>query len=312
MSDKKLELNIVYAPQKGEDHVVYETERARIWHSKAKRKNRINIGMGWYSIKKPEPEDCLLILEPFCVLPRDYKRGYTERFKYVFTWATKAFTRGRIKKKLVEINHPSCKGVSPNNIGGDWMPWEKRLNEIVIIANNKTSPHPSELYSLRVKLADWLHAESKYDVSWYGQIPISKPYYKGEVKSKHKILRSVKFSLCTENSYHSHYSHNYFTEKMPEVWMGGAVPIYMGCFNINRFGFPKNSYMDLRDFVTKGKAKGDHHIKRNQLVTRIDTFNEKQYYEYVDSIKKNVLTKESLFHHISYDRVYEKMIDTLI
>ena len=316
MSDNKVLINIVYAPQKGPPHKVYSNERGEIWHSKKKDPKKINIGMGWYSIRNPKPGDNILVVEPRCVLERDYRIDFVRRFRHIFTWAHKAFPQPKLKNKIVPINHPSCAYLlNKKNIGNDWLPWNRRSNEIVIVANNKSSQHNSELYSLRKQLADLFSRNKTFKVSWYGQIPMKNTsYYKGNIKSKHQILKRAKFSICTENSYHPVFSHNYFTEKMPEVWAAGCIPLYMGCYNINRFGFPENSYIDLRRYVKiqngRAAAKGKYTIAINKLMQVMTACNKHKYTKFVNSVKNEVLTQECLFHHISPYRVYDTMINT--
>lgn len=310
---KKHAINIVYSPQTGDSHKIFENHKAEIWHSKNKIDDMINVGMGWYSIRKPSPNDSIIVIEPFCILPRDYDPAFVAGFRYIFTWATKAFTSPKIRKKVVKINHPSCKDiVNKKSFGKDWTPWKDRLDEIVFIANNKTSKDSSELYSLRVKLADYLYKNSTMTVSWYGQIPLNKPYFKGSIKNKYEILNKVKFSVCCENSYHPIYTTNYLTEKMPEVWNAGAVPIYMGCYNIDMFGFPKNSYIDLRNFVKMSNHPHKYNINFPLLMQAISSFSNYEYNLYVSNIKNNVLVPNKLFKIISYDRMYNTLISTLV
>jgi len=309
MVNNRVNLNIVYAPQPGPDRKIFENEHGEIWHSKKKHPQKINIGMGWYSIRDPKPGDNILVLEPFCVLPKDYNIPFLKRFKYIFTWATKAITNHRIKKRVIEINHPSCLGIEREKVGKGWVPWKQRKNEIVFIANNKSSTHNSELYSLRLQLADFLSKQqSKYKISWYGHFKLKRPYYKGPIRSKHDILRQVKFSICTENCYHPAYSFNYFTEKLPEVWKGGAVPLYMGCYNIDAFSFPSQSYIDLRNF-TKRDGK-EYNILGPKLMERIKSYSENEYERYLQKLKNKIMIPQALYHHISYKRMWRTMINT--
>lgn len=309
MNDKKIEINIVYSPAKEPQHKVFENEYGTIWHSKDRDPNKINVGMGWYSIQKPSPDDCILVVEPYCILERDYDVSFIKQFKHIFTWATNAMTHSDIVKKVVPINHPTYHNI-PNlrAHSKNWTPWDKRANEIVIIANNKSSKHHSELYSLRVYLADVLNEFSQYKVSWYGQIPLKRPYYRGMVQNKQDILNSVKFSICTENSYDPIYTHNYFTEKMPDVWMTGAVPIYMGCFNIDNI-VTSDCYIDLRNLVQKHGQSW--RVNKQILNNKIIGMDNDKYIRYVDLLFTNVDDTGLFKKHHSFNNVYEKIIDTL-
>ncbi len=306
----KTAINIVYSPQTGPASIIYENEKGVVWTSSQYNPNMINVGMGFYSIPDPKSQDCFMIMEPYCVLERDYDPDYVAKFRKVFTWASKAFSQPSIKHKIVEINHPSLHEVpSIDNLASQWKSWDERKNEIVFIANNKSSKHDSELYSFRLNLAEMLHVKSKYKVSWYGEIPINRSYYKGKISDKLEVLRNAKFSVCTENSYHPIYTHNYFTEKMPEVWYAGAVPIYMGCYNVDDFGFPAHSYIDLRTYVNKDGHKVK--IDLDALVARIEGFDSFRYENYKQDLVYNMARPNGLFHIVSFSRVYEKMIDEL-
>lgn len=309
MSQKAI-VNIVYAPQKKPPHKVFENDQGEIWRSSSRTPNKINVGMGWYSIKKPQPHDSIWVVEPYCVLERDYQTNFLKGFKYIFTWATKAFEQNnKIKDRVIEIHHPTYHNV-PNdeNLTKNWKSWNERSNEIVFIANNKSSKHHSELYSLRLQLADLLYKKSKYKVSWYGQIPIKRSYFKGTIHSKQEILTNVKFSVCTENSYDPVFTHGYFTEKMPDVWLAGTVPIYMGCYNINDYNFQDVLYIDLRKFVKKvGKQ---FKINENALINQIENFSEQKYQNFQNKIINKLINSQKLKQITSFDSAYEKIVKT--
>ena len=287
---------------------MFENEHGAIWFGKEKHPDKVNIGMGWYSIKDPEPEDSILVVEPYCVLQRDYEVGFLNKFKHIFTWATKAMDNPAIQNKVVPINHPTYHHIPDlAGLSKNWKPWKERDNEIVIIANNKSSEHHSELYSLRVHLADILDAFSPYKVSWYGQMPLKRPYYRGKVNDKAEILSKAKFSICTENSYDPKYTHNYFTEKMPDVWTHGAVPIYMGCYNIDEMGSFGNCYIDLRPLVSKHNKSW--RVDKQALNDRIVNFSEDQYNDYIKNINDHLVVPGVLENHHSYPRVFETIIN---
>jgi hypothetical protein len=316
---------IVYEPQTDPVHQVYPYNQpdaaVKIMHSSRCLSDHHNIGMGWYSLRNPKPEDSILVIEPYCVLDIDYDIDFLKKFKYIFTWATKAFENTEIESKIIPINHPSCRQfqqmseIHPE----EWPNWDERADEIVIIANNKTSKDSSHIYDLRIKLADHFHnlyklGRSKFKVSWYGQIPLSdKEYFKGPIEGlKQDVLKKVKFSICTENSYDPKYTFNYFTEKMPDVWMSGAVPLYMGCYNIDEFDFPTNSYIDLRTYIKINRKKTNKYEKSDvqSLYDRLAGFTSEHYNSYKHEIVKNMNSTHGIFYHISFQRMYEKMIDT--
>ena len=302
-------VNIVYTPQTDADHKVFENEKGEIWRSGQYNTNKINVGMGWYSIKKPKLNvDSIWVVEPFCILPRDYSTKFVHKFKHIFTWATKGFSHESVKNKVVGMNHPTYHNFHEvGELEKKWVDWDQKDDEIIFVANNKTSQHHSELYSLRLQLADMLDKKSKFKISWYGQIPIKRPYFRGTVDDKQEVLLKAKFSVCTENSHDSTYTHGYFTEKLPDVWMAGTVPLYMGCYNIDDYNFPEHSYIDLRRYVKK--TGNTFRIDENTLIARLEGFSKERYVNWLDDVRE-VLRPEKLKKLSSYSLAYEKIIDT--
>lgn len=306
----KIEIALVYSPQQGPPGLLYENDEGIIYSCATVNRDMHNVGMGFYSISEPTKDDCLLAIEPYCVLERDYDWTYVQNYKKIFTWTPRAFAQPKFQGKIVQINHPSCHDVpNPDTLMESWTNWNERANEIVFIANNKASAHSSELYNFRIKMADMLHQRSKYKVSWYGEIPINRPYYRGKAGFKQEILSKVKFSVCTENSYDPIYTHNYFTEKMPEVWFAGAVPIYIGCHNINDFLFAEHSYIDLRTYCNG--TPQSFNIDSDSLISRIESFDEPRYENFKRDVIYNIKKENGLYDIISYPRMYDRIISTV-
>ena len=309
---EKVKVNLIYMPQNGDAIAPrFENEFGELWMNSSHKSDMHNISMSFYSANYPNPivaGDSIYVIEPMCVSERDYEVEFLSKFKYVFTWANKAFKRTSIDTKIIPLNHPSCFGVSKQDFENrkrKWVNWTDRRNEITFIANNKHSNHYSELYSVRVALAQWLNNNSNnHKVTWYAQQKIATTYFMGQIHGdKSQVLDHVKFSICTENCYDEKYSTNYFTEKMPEVWFSGAVPIYMGCHNIDQFGFHPDSYIDLRRFMD-GKV-----IKFRELLNEINNFDEVRYNKYLTAVDYNI-NHANLFNLISEERVMAKMIET--
>jgi len=308
---EKVKVNLIYTPQNVDaTSPRFQNEFGELWMNAHHKSDMHNISMSFYSANYPNPialGDSIYVIEPKCVSERDYEIEFLERFKYIFTWADNAFKNTRIQNKIIPLNHPSCWGMDKQgfeNRKKQWASWNNRRDEITFIANNKASTHRTELYSVRVMLAQWLNNNSeKYKVSWYAQGNITQPYFKGTIGEKSEVLNNVKFSICTENCYDEKYSSNYFTEKMPEVWFSGAVPIYTGCYNIDKFGFHPDSYIDLRKFM-------DHKaIKYRELLNEINSFNEEKYNKYLEAVNYNIYNAD-LFNIISEEKVMSKMIET--
>lgn len=308
---EKVKVNLIYTPQNVDATAPrFVNEFGELWMNATHKPDMHNISMSFYSANYPNPireGDSIYVIEPFCVSERDYDFDFLSKFKYIFTWATQVFKDTPLQNKIIPLRHPSCYGVNESVYESrkkNWSSWNERRNEITFIANNKSSNHFSELYSTRKTLAQWLFNNSeKHAITWYSQSDTPSPYYKGTIHGdKSEVLNHVKFSICTENCYDINFSTNYFTEKMPEVWLAGAVPIYMGCHNIDHFGFNPNSYIDLRKF-REGK-----NLKLRELLNCINDYTEEDYNKYLIAVEENVY-KAKLFNLISDEAVMAKMIE---
>lgn len=307
---EKLKIHLIYSPITTGEGILYENDQAIITTSAVKKEDTHNIAMSWYSNRDPLPNDSLLLIEPRCVSEIDYDPNFLARFKYIFTWATKAITDPSLQSKVIEINHPSCHTLpDPHNLNNPT--WQQRKNKVIVINNNKSSNHfSSEAYSLRIQLADLFYKKSKFTVEWYGQGKLDKPYYKGSIVSKQEVLKNAKFSICTENCYDPIYSYNYFTEKLPEVLFNSTVPLYLGCYNIDDF-VSRNLYIDLRDYCKRGEDGGWKITAGEALIQRVEGYEDFRYANFVEDLKHLMLRAQpTLFHTISYERFYQTLIGT--
>lgn len=293
---RKMNLNIIYTPQPEGPVLTYDNNGDHIWMSNSYKEGMPNIAMNNYSAIKIKKNDSILLIEPMCVLTENYNINFLKQFKYIFTWATKVFENSEVANKTVYTNVPSYKH-APKIDTFNWLSWENRSNEIVFIANNKSSPHPSELYSLRTKLADWLHENSKFKVSWYGNIPLRKPYYKGSADNKAEILRKVKFHVCMENSYDPVYSNNFLSEKLSDAMISGTVPIYMGCSNLSELGISEECYINLLPFRSDFA----------QLELKMQNFSLENYLQMTQCYIK---LSDELHRLTSYDNMFKIMLKT--
>lgn len=292
----KIEIVTVYSHHPGEIKKMYENEYGIIYMSSKYHEGKYNIAYNHDNIVDINKVNSFIALEPFCTMAKNYDKEFIKKCKFIFTWTKRAYPQA---DNVIEFKHASIR-FNQRFITDD--NWQNRSDEIVFIANNKTSNHSSELYSLRLKLADAL--SEHYKVSWYGKMPINRKYYKGDVSHKSEVLRNVKFSICTENNYDQLYSHNYLSEKLPDVLLHGAVPIYMGCYNIDEFEFIKNTYIDLRKYCTNPSKGFD--INVGGILSEINSFD-------YDNHKKNVenISDENIYS-ISFSQMYDKIIETYL
>jgi hypothetical protein len=137
-----------------------------------------------------------------------------------------------------------------------------------LIASNKTSRHPLELYSQRVAITRWFegHHPDQFDLYGMGwdkktftgllrplnRVPQARkalapkyPSYRGTVGSKFEVLRHYKFSVAFENCRDLQ---GYVTgDKIFDPMQAGCIPLYWGAPNITDY-VPAECFVDVRQF----------------------------------------------------------------
>jgi hypothetical protein len=151
-----------------------------------------------------------------------------------------------------------------------------------------------EGHKIRLKFIEFLkQKEFDFDLFGRGFNPID---------SKLDGISPYKYSIAAEN----YIAPNYFTEKIIDVYLANAIPMYYGCSNIGDF-FPKKSYIQLdlcRQQWSLDKMKeaiqGDYytaHFKEiEEAKNRI--LHEFQLFPMVEKIINNHLTLEESFEKV--------------
>lgn len=304
------QVNVVYPAHQGKRVPHYEGPEGTVWLSSKKDTKMPNVFTSWYACGNPRPEDSLIMLEPIVVHPRDYNVDFLMKFKKVFGCFGKAFENTPLKDKYIDINYGST--LVPEDadvLRKRWKPWNERINGFVVISAGKTSNHPASIYRLRLELADLLHKKG-YPVAWYGGLPSGqkRSYFKGRVTDKIGEICKYRWHICPENTYDEKYSWNYFTEKLPHAIHGGAVPMYMGCYNVEDF-VPEHGYFDLRKFVNV--RRGGFCVNTHQLLEAVNNYSEADFNKYQQVAYEYMKDPEGLFYHTDMRRYYKKMLEVL-
>jgi hypothetical protein len=110
----------------------------------------------------------------------------------------------------------------------------KKKREICLISSHFNEPRKSM----------YLNFSKNFKVDGYG------PYFDKNIKdhysnpqSKKKILEKYAFNLCPENSLYP----GYYTEKVPEAFLGKSLPLTWADNNIN-FDFNQKSFINLLNY----------------------------------------------------------------
>jgi tetratricopeptide (TPR) repeat protein len=223
--------------------------------------------------RKPSLYDALWLAEPVNVIPQNYDRARTAYFPLVFTWNRKV-AAGLDNPHMVPVPIDRGNAQVYASLWQDKTPWDERTREILFVGNLKPVRHESDLYSLRVFLADWFYRNTDFAVSWYSQMPLDRPYYKGVLGDKIARIAQSRFMVCSENSFDEYFTFDYMTDKIYDAFFGQAVPVYMGAANIDEY-IPSALFVDLRKYVRRGSQGLD--VDTDGLVGELHRFTAEDY-----------------------------------
>lgn len=202
--------------------------------------------------------------EPAVVKPENSKEGYRKLLKifpFIMTWNEKLVDNERIFIRNIPYHFVKHYGKVP-------FPERKLLTNI---SGNKRSKQPFELYSEREKVISFFEQNhpDEFDLYGVGWNAKEHPSYKGIAESKIDVYHKYKFALSLENTYNVH---GYVTEKMPDCFVTGIVPIYKGASNIDDY-VPRNCYINYDDFDSL-----------EDLAVFLERMTEEEYNKYLNAI----------------------------
>ncbi len=165
---------------------------------------------------------------------------------------------------------------------------EKKL--CTLIASNKSSPIPGQLYSQRQEIIEFFEhtAPHVFDVYGAGWQEHNYSTYRGPLAGyplsadfsfeKIKCLQKYKFCIAYENM---HAIPGYITEKIFDCFIAGCIPVYWGASNIIHY-IPKNCFIDRRDFNSN-----------EQLYQYLIAMSEEDYNAYLHAIKQFLMSPQA-------------------
>jgi hypothetical protein len=140
-----------------------------------------------------------------------------------------------------------------------------------MVAGNRTSSHPDELYSERRRVIWFFENISGNDFDLLGRWwPTGLKTYKGAIDNKIERLKHYKFCFSYENIKGLP---GYITEKIFDCFQAGVVPIYWGAPNVERF-IPKECFIAREDFANEAA-----------LYKFMKTLSEERHSEYIRNIQ---------------------------
>lgn len=248
----------------------------------------------------------LIILESRHTRTENYIEANHKLFKKIFTYNDSYVDNKKYFKLNFTFSFPSS------------LDYDRRKKEklCVMIAGNKKSNDPNELYSKREEVIRWFERNHPDDFDLYGTgwdnytFPphklihhlnrstfirnlFHKPFvsYKGRVDRKMPVLKKYKFSVCYENIGDVS---GYITEKIFDSLISGCIPIYRGAQNIQEH-VPADCFIDMRIF----KSYED-------LYYFIAYMSEYEYESYLKNIEKYFNSEKS------YEFTTDCFSDTLL
>lgn len=227
----------------------------------------------------------LLVLESRLVHPRNYDCDLTAPFRKIFTYDDSQVDGERILKLNYAFRFPPA-------VPKDLAAKEKLC---VMIAGNKISRHPQELYGDRLAAIRWFEKEHPQDFDLFGfgwdelrlpGIPLAGklnrvawlrrllapqfPSWRGKVARKRDVMGRYRFALCYENVRDIP---GYITEKLFDAFFSGTVPVYRGADNVTDH-IPEQCFIDLR-----------HFSGMEELYRFLVEMSDERYLEYLEAIE---------------------------
>ena len=210
-----------------------------------------------FAIKNNKPM-YLIVWESKIVNSNNYESKYTNLFNKVFTYDDDYIDNNRILKLPYTFDFPE-------RIPRDF----ENRKLCTMIAGNKYSEHPLELYSLRRDIIRWFEINHFNDFEFYGKDwdkyvfkgsifmrvlnkikPLKRLFkldyksYRGEIESKEIVFQKYRFAICFENAVDIA---GYITEKLFDCFFSGCIPIYLGAKNIEAY-IPSDCFINYRNF----------------------------------------------------------------
>ena len=201
--------------------------------------------------------------EPPFVIPENYDKSLHQHADVVFTWLDDLVDNQKYFKFIlptaVYVENPYATRYA-----------DKKL--YTLIAGNKFSNVPGELYSERRKAIEYFQSNLIEYFDLYGRGWETSGYkcYKGQVEDKFAALSRYRYCICYENGA----INGFITEKIFDCFLAGCVPIYLGAPNISQY-IPANTFIDRRMFTSY-----------EELHRYISAIDESEYNTYLDNINR--------------------------
>jgi hypothetical protein len=225
--------------------------------------------------KYPKEKLILFLWEPPSVLPQNYQAEFHALFSKVYTWHDDLVDN----QKYFKFHYPVFHEMIAESVEYE----SKKL--ATLIACNKRSQDPNELYSHRLNVIKLYEGKEEDNFDLYGKWwPEGMKVYKGPVSRKVDILKKYRFNYAYENIKGTP---GYVTEKIFDTFQAGTVPIYWGASNVTKY-VPADCFIDREKFNSEEELyqylQGMSKEEYEKFLTNIRNF--------MKSDRKNPFTSE--------------------
>lgn len=188
--------------------------------------------------KLPKKKMVLVAYEPPTVIPEMYTKKMLSRFDRVLTWDDSLVDN----KKFFKFCYPVLKSMTKD------LPAFSEKKLLTQVIGNKTSTHPNELYTERLRVIKYFEEVGGNEFEFYGSGWEQSGFknYRGRVEDKTKAMKQYRFCICYENMKNVR---GYITEKIFDCFEAGCIPIYWGASNIKDY-IPANCFIEREKFPT--------------------------------------------------------------
>ncbi len=234
----------------------------------------------------PKHKRYLIAFEPPSVYPWMYSDKCKDLFHKILTFDDDLVNT----PPYVKYFYPVLKPMILN------LPDFSKKKLLCILAANKTSKHPNELYSERKRAIAFFDQNYKEEFDLYGPKWEGEGFktYRGVVPIKEDVLKHYKFSICYENIENIA---GYITEKIFECFQAGNIPIYLGASNITDY-IPRECFIDKSEFETY-----------EELAIFLRDMDEFTYHSYISNIEKFLISKKAKLYSVeNFSKVFQKEI----
>lgn len=224
----------------------------------------------------------LFLWEPPSVTPGNYEKVYHNFFSRIYTWHDGFIDNHTYHKFFYPVMNP---------IISELVPFEAR-KFATLIAANKGSNHPDELYSARRNAIEFFESQHPDDFDLYGRWWGKYRSYRGSIIRKVDVLKHYKFCICYENIKNVP---GYVTEKIFDCFRAGCIPVYWGADNVTDY-IPAGCFIDRRHF--------DSH---EQMYQYLKNMSKEEFEMYLQNIQVFLRSKQAFDYSI--DNFISIMLD---